>query len=241
MSLARARVGSTIQRPSGMGLRQCRNGRRHDPDAPPRRGGQPLAWPDDSITDGRPTRSELRSPDTQRRRLTLVSATALLAAASLAAAGCGGSSSSSDTSTPTPSAATTAPSTAADTSDTTATAPATTAPAAATKVAVVMGKPKEFSLSAVPIQVPAGATTFIVVNKGSILHEMVIVPSAGGAAALRQPDGTASEAGAPGEVPDVKSGGGGQVTVTLPAGRYVLLCNLPGHFAGGMYANLVVK
>ena len=104
-----------------------------------------------------------------------------------------------------------------------------------------MGKPKEFSLSAVPVQVAAGKTTFIVANKGSILHEMVVVPSTGGAAALRQPDGTASEEGSLGEVADVEAGGGGQLTVTLPAGKYVLLCNLPGHFANRMYANFVAK
>ena len=104
-----------------------------------------------------------------------------------------------------------------------------------------MGKPKEFSSSAAPAQVTAGKTTFIVANRGSILHEMVVVPSAGGAAALRQPDGTADEAGTEGEVADVEPGAGGKLTVTLPPGKYVLLCNLPGHFAGGMYANFVVK
>jgi uncharacterized cupredoxin-like copper-binding protein len=173
----------------------------------------------------------------RRHILILAGAPAALAALALAAAGCGDDSGSS-ASTP---AATTAP----DTSETApaagATTATTTAPAGATKVAVLMGKPKEFSLSAVPVQVPAGQTTFIVANKGSILHEMVVVPSTGGAAALRQPDGTASEDGSLGEVADVEAGGGGQLTVTLPAGRYVLLCNLPGHFANRMYANFVVK
>ena len=67
---------------------------------------------------------------------------------------------------------------------------------------------------------------------------MVVVSAAGGAASLRQPDGTANEVGTEGEVPDVEPGAGGKLTVTLPAGKYVLLCNLPGHFAGGMYTEL---
>jgi uncharacterized cupredoxin-like copper-binding protein len=176
-----------------------------------------------------------------RPHLILVSATATLAAVSLAAAGCGGDSDSADSSTPAPAAATTAPDASETTATPTATSPATTAPTAATRVIVVMGKPKEFSLSATPAQMAAGKTTFVVTNQGSILHEMVVVPSAGGPAALRQPDGTASEAGTEGEVPDVKPGAGGKLTVTLPAGKYVVLCNLPGHFAGGMYASLVVR
>ena len=172
-----------------------------------------------------------------RRHLLILAGTpAALAALSLGVAGCGDDSGSS-ASAP---AATTAP----DTSETTPGAGATattTAPAAATKVAVLMGKPKEFSLSAVPVQVAAGKTTFIVANKGTILHEMVVVASTGGAAALRQPDGTASEDGSLGEVADVQAGGGGQLTVTMPPGKYVLLCNLPGHFANRMYANFVVQ
>ncbi len=51
----------------------------------------------------------------------------------------------------------------------------------------------------------------------------------------------ASEDGALGEVADLEPGKDGTLTVSLPAGKYVLLCNLPGHFAGGMYATLDVS
>jgi uncharacterized cupredoxin-like copper-binding protein len=177
-----------------------------------------------------------------RRQLTLVSATAVLAAVALAAVGCGDDSGDAAASTTaTPSAATTAPDTSETTAAPGATTPTTTAPAGASRVAVLMGKPEEYSLSALPVRVPAGETTFIVANKGAIVHEMVVVPSIGGAAALRQPDGTASEDGALGEVADVEPGGGGQLTVTMPAGKYVLLCALPGHFEAGMFQNFVVK
>lgn len=174
-----------------------------------------------------------------RRTLSIVTAAATLAAVALAA-GCGSSSgSSAGAGTTTESAATTAP----DTSDATTTAPAATTPAApaatASTVTVTLGAPTEFALTASPAEVPAGKVTFTVANKGEILHEMVVVPGAG-AAALTQPDGSASEEGSPGEVPDVPPGEGGTVTIDLPAGDYVLLCNLPGHFAGGMYTTFVV-
>ena len=179
-----------------------------------------------------------------RRTLSIVTAAATLAAVALAA-GCGSSSGSgAGAGTTTESAATTAP----DTSDATTTAPAATAPAATTPAApaatastvtVTLGAPTEFALAASPAEVPAGKVAFTVANKGEILHEMVVVPGAG-AAALTQPDGSASEEGSPGEVPDVPPGEGGTVTIDLPAGDYVLLCNLPGHFAGGMYTTFVV-
>jgi uncharacterized cupredoxin-like copper-binding protein len=35
-------------------------------------------------------------------------------------------------------------------------------------------------------------------------------------------------------------GASGWVTVTLPPGRYELVCNLPGHYAAGMYTQLTV-
>jgi uncharacterized cupredoxin-like copper-binding protein len=185
----------------------------------------------------------------RRRNLTLASGAAVLTAASLLATACGSSSNSAAGSTSTPAAATTPGTGDVDAGVPATTAPdiETTAPATATAptggkaaaVAVVMGKPKEYSLIPSPVSVAAGKVTFNVVNKGSILHEFVIVPGAS-AAALKQPDGEATEDGSPGEVPDVKAGDSGSVTVTLPAGKYVLLCNLPGHFAGGMYATFKV-
>ena len=57
------------------------------------------------------------------------------------------------------------------------------------------------------------------------------------------------EAGSLGEASRTCAAGGGDgiapgasswVTVTLPAGRYEIVCNLPGHYAAGMYAQLVV-
>ena len=89
--------------------------------------------------------------------------------------------------------------------------------------------------------VPAGKVTFTVENSGKVLHEMVVVPAPDGSAALKQPDGTASEDGTLGEAPDVEVGQTKTFTVTMKPGKYSLLCNLPGHFANGMYADFTVN
>lgn len=177
-----------------------------------------------------------------RHRTYLVSAGIAIAATSLTLAACGSSSSSANSSTSTP-AATTAPATTAPATIDTETETNTTAPAPATaaKVAVVMGKPTEFALVPTPTSKSAGKVTFAVANKGGLVHEMVVVPAPNGAAGLKQPDGTASETGAKGEVADLAPGKTARLTVSLPAGKYVLLCNLPGHFASGMYADFTVN
>ncbi len=171
-----------------------------------------------------------------RRRSTLMTAAAMLAAASLAVAGCGGGDDESAADTSTAAAVTASP----ETNETTPTT-GETAAATASAVAVTLGSPEEFSLVAEPAEVPAGPTTFTVENKGALLHEMVVVPAPDGAEALKEANGEASEEGAPGEVADLPAGETGSITVTLPAGDYVLLCNLPGHFAGGMYTGFTVS
>ena len=169
-----------------------------------------------------------------RRPIVLSAAAAVLAAGVLAATACGGDdSSASPTTAPATAPAATAPAT---------TAPATTAPAAtATAVTVALGKPQEFSLVPSVPSVAAGKVTFTVTNSGQVLHEMVVVPAPGGSQSLKQPDGTASEEGTLGEAPDVEVGKTTTFTVTMKPGKYSLLCNLPGHFANGMYADFTVN
>lgn len=101
--------------------------------------------------------------------------------------------------------------------------------------------------------VPAGQVTLVATNGGWMIHELLVLPLTGSArAGSRQvgTDGTVDETGRLGEVSNscaAGSGGGlrpgtaGWTTLTLPAGRYELLCNLPGHYAAGMYAELTVS
>lgn len=98
-----------------------------------------------------------------------------------------------------------------------------------------------------------GTVSFLVTNGGTISHELVILPLPGDQIAGTRPvgaDATIDEAGSLGEASNTCAEGTGQgilpgatgwVTVTLPPGRYELVCNLPGHYAAGMYTQLTVS
>ncbi|WP_235835405.1 sulfocyanin-like copper-binding protein [Arthrobacter terricola] len=53
--------------------------------------------------------------------------------------------------------------------------------------------------------------------------------------------GEASNTCAEGPGQGILPGASGWVTVTLPPGRYKLVCDLPGHYAASMYAQLTVS
>lgn len=112
--------------------------------------------------------------------------------------------------------------------------------------------PGTMRLSADRATVPQGTVSFRVSNYGGIAHEMVILPllesQSVGARSVRG-DGKIDEAGSLGEASTTCGEGSGNwiapgasswVSVTLPPGRYELVCNLPGHYAAGMYTQLTV-
>lgn len=147
----------------------------------------------------------------------------------LAVAGCGSSSSPN-----------VAPSTDPTTSGS-ALATSTPSASGATLITATLSKAGEFTIAPNPTSVAAGKVEFSVTNNGTMTHEMVVVPApAGGPAALAKADGSANEAGALGEAKDVPSGQTKSVALELKPGKYVLLCNLPGHFAGGMRSEITV-
>jgi uncharacterized cupredoxin-like copper-binding protein len=103
-----------------------------------------------------------------------------------------------------------------------------------------------------PASVPTGEVSFVVGNMGWRTHEMVVLPLAPGqASGQRTPgtDGKVDETGSLGEASascaagsgdGIKPGSVGWVTLTLPAGRYELVCNLRNHYANGMHQEFVV-
>jgi uncharacterized cupredoxin-like copper-binding protein len=107
-------------------------------------------------------------------------------------------------------------------------------------------------LRAWPTSVPAGQVSIVVANMGWRTHEVVILPLAEGVSAGQRPvgaDGTIDETGSLGEVSascgagageGIVSGAAGWATFRLAPGRYELLCNLPNHYAAGMYQELDV-
>ena len=100
--------------------------------------------------------------------------------------------------------------------------------------------------------VPAGQVSLRVTDSGVMDHELVVLRLANGAKAGARtigPEGTVDESGSLGEVSNnngpgagegLRPGGTGWTTLDLQPGRYELICNLPGHYAAGMFAELDV-
>ena len=94
--------------------------------------------------------------------------------------------------------------------------------------------------------VPAGKVTFIVTNaSGQHPHEMVVAPVADETTLMpfnenenRVDEGKSN---ALGEVAELEPGKSGSVSLDLKPGKYVLYCNVPGHYMTGMWTLLNVK
>jgi uncharacterized cupredoxin-like copper-binding protein len=99
----------------------------------------------------------------------------------------------------------------------------------------------EFTLKASPKSVTAGKVTFSVKNAGSDRHELVVIKTTKAASKLPVSGGRASEKGKVGEADNIAGGKSKSLTLNLKKGHYVLICNLPGHYAGGMRSDFTVK
>jgi len=92
--------------------------------------------------------------------------------------------------------------------------------------------------------ISAGKVTFTVKNTGTIEHELVVLRTDVPADKI-QPDsdepGKMSEEGSLGESGDIAAGETKQFSLNLAPGRYVFMCNQPGHYMVGMHIPFVVK
>jgi uncharacterized cupredoxin-like copper-binding protein len=122
---------------------------------------------------------------------------------------------------------------------------ATSAPTAGSSSAgtQVAADEKEFSIALDKTTVPSGNTTFNIRNTGTVVHEFVVVDTDTAAAALPQANGEVDEEQLQvvDEAEDIAVGATSTLTVNLAAGHYVIICNVPGHYAGGMHADLTVQ
>jgi uncharacterized cupredoxin-like copper-binding protein len=112
------------------------------------------------------------------------------------------------------------------------------------EVQLNMGKPAEFSLRPSVRSAAAGEVAFKVRNAGKIEHEFVILKTPTKAARLKARPGAPSEVVEPGflvELEDMQPGDRANLVMPLKRGHYVLLCNKPGHFKGGMRSDFVVR
>jgi uncharacterized cupredoxin-like copper-binding protein len=95
--------------------------------------------------------------------------------------------------------------------------------------------------------VPAGKITFNVVNQSKdLVHEVLVARPKGGQTALTLPydekkgEVVESRIDSLGEIPDLHPGASGTMTRNLTPGSYIILCNQPGHYKGGMQTTLSV-
>jgi uncharacterized cupredoxin-like copper-binding protein len=98
--------------------------------------------------------------------------------------------------------------------------------AKATKVAVVAGKPGEFSFTVSKNHLPLGKTVFKVTNRGSIAHSFKVCSSPQGGKA-NSCKGKATVILAPRRSATL-------TVVFRKKGAYEYLCTVPGHAAAGM-------
>jgi uncharacterized cupredoxin-like copper-binding protein len=108
------------------------------------------------------------------------------------------------------------------------------------------------SMNANASSVPAGAVTFVASNFGRLNHELLIFPMAPDGPGTRPvgTDGKIQETSSLGEASRSCAGGVGDgiapetrswVTVNLAPGTYELLCDLPWHYANGMFTTITVS
>ena len=93
---------------------------------------------------------------------------------------------------------------------------------------------------------PAGEITFDITNDAEQTHEFVVFKTDLAPDQLpTDEDGDVDEAGEGvehvDEIEDIEGGSTQSLTVNLDAGSYVLICNLPGHYAQGMHAGFTAS
>ncbi len=106
---------------------------------------------------------------------------------------------------------------------------------------------KDFSISFAEPSVKTGQVTFAIKNDGPSLHEFVILQTDLAPTALptHEEKGVkvADEESLKGmaEKEDIAPGTSTTLTVSLPPGNYVMICNIPGHYIQGMATGFSVS
>lgn len=104
---------------------------------------------------------------------------------------------------------------------------------------------KDFHISLSPDTVSAGTIELVDHNLGPDTHELIVVRADNRALPLR-PDGVTLNEGAleprtVGSIGGTAPGSVHTLVLHLRPGRYVLFCNMLGHYLGGMHAELIVR
>jgi uncharacterized cupredoxin-like copper-binding protein len=110
--------------------------------------------------------------------------------------------------------------------------------------AVLQVNERDFAIKA-PQHVSSGAVTLRVRNHGPDAHELIVVKTHDGRLPLRADgltvDEDAVQHATVGALEPGQSGSRRELHLRLSPGRYVLFCNMSGHYLGGMRHVLVVR
>jgi uncharacterized cupredoxin-like copper-binding protein len=98
----------------------------------------------------------------------------------------------------------------------------------------------EFSVFPGTQGAPAGKVRFVVTNIGRVKHEFVVLKTTKPAGNLLKGN-EADESGNVGEIGGIPSGQSKTLNLTLKAGHYAIICNLPGHYKTGQFADFYVR
>jgi uncharacterized cupredoxin-like copper-binding protein len=107
-------------------------------------------------------------------------------------------------------------------------------------------------LYASPTSIPSGKVTFVATNTGGLNHELLVLPAPADGPGTRAvgTDGKIDESSGLGEASKSCGSGTGDgitpgarswVTLDLKPGTYELLCDIPWHYANGMFEQITVK
>jgi uncharacterized cupredoxin-like copper-binding protein len=89
--------------------------------------------------------------------------------------------------------------------------------------------------------VKAGSVKFVLKNTGAVVHELIVLKTDAPINSLKVgSDSRVSEDASVGEVSETDAGATKATVIKLTPGNYLLVCNIPGHYAGGMRATMVV-
>ena len=102
----------------------------------------------------------------------------------------------------------------------------------------------EFFITPDADEIEAGPVTFKTSNVGAIPHELVIVKTDSPVDQLPVADAKVDVGAAGEEIGEIREFDAGLTvagTFDLGPGAYALICNIPGHYQGGMFVEFTVK
>jgi len=99
----------------------------------------------------------------------------------------------------------------------------------------------EFKFAPANPELARGTVEITAANKGKTEHELVLLKTNAEPSKLPKDGQEVSEKDSVGEIPETAPGQSGSETFDLKPGKYVMVCNIPGHYEAGMYGTLTVR